>query len=190
MEPIRVQVDAYLLGLIRQELLPRNRFFEQPDGNCRLTTSVAIQLSETARIWREALGPFAEWITQTLWSVTSAQSRTAGPATRLTQRHKQEAKGMLNGPSATPSDSHRYPQELPKPVRPKSQDGIARARRAQAQSQQAAARKAWNPLDKSGRLDRRFYREQIQPRLSGISIPSIMSALAVSQPYATNIPAG
>lgn len=61
MEPIRPKVDAFLLGWLRREPLERKWFFEQRDGNCRLTSEFAATLSETSRMWRQALGPFAEW---------------------------------------------------------------------------------------------------------------------------------
>jgi CRISPR/Cas system-associated endonuclease Cas1 len=36
MEPVRPQVDAFLLDWITRETLKREWFFEQRDGNCRL----------------------------------------------------------------------------------------------------------------------------------------------------------
>lgn len=44
--------------------------------------------------------------------------------------------------------------------------------------------------DKPEWLNEKKYREKIQPRLAGITVPTIVSALAVSEPYATNIRAG
>lgn len=52
---------------------------------------------------------------------------------------------------------------------------------------QAAAVKDWNPSGKPDWLDKKFYREQIQPRLAGIAIPVLVSALDISKPYATDI---
>jgi hypothetical protein len=50
--------------------------------------------------------------------------------------------------------------------------------------------KAWNPTDKPDWLTEKFYREKIQPRLSGITVPAISSALGPSVPYAAEIRAG
>jgi CRISPR-associated endonuclease Cas1 len=203
MEPIRPQVDAFLLDWLLHESLQKKWFFEQRDGNCRLMGSFAAQLSETSRIWRQALGPFAEWIAHTLWSTTSQPARTKAPATRLTQRRKREAKGIPTSspvPSianpltsrrdCVPMVSRENPLEAPRLVRLNAYDPIAQARRADTQRRQAAALKAWNPADKPGWLDEKFYREKIQPCLVGIAVPTIASALAVSEPYATNIRAG
>jgi len=51
MEPVRPQVDAYVLDWISREPIRRDWFFEQRDGNCRLMASFAVRLSETAAMW-------------------------------------------------------------------------------------------------------------------------------------------
>ena len=66
----------------------------------------------------------------------------------------------------------------------------AQALRSATQRRQAAVLKAWNPSDKPEWLDAKTYREKILPRLKGITVPTILSALVVSEPYATNIRAG
>jgi len=189
MEPIRPQVDAFLLDWLRRDPLQRKWFFEERDGNCRLTGDFAVQLSETSRIWRQALGPLAEWIAHTLWSTTSQPSRTKPPATRLTQNRKREAKGI---PTTTPITAvlRGNPLLVPKQVRLNARDTIAQARRAATQRRQAIALKAWNPTGKPNWLDERFYREQIQPRLWGVKVPSLQAALTISGPYALRIRAG
>jgi len=62
MEPIRAEVDTLVLDWITQDLLKKEWFFEQRDGNCRLMASLAIRLSETAPMWRRAIAPIAEWV--------------------------------------------------------------------------------------------------------------------------------
>ncbi len=54
----------------------------------------------------------------------------------------------------------------------------------------AAEVKAWNPSDQPDWLTEKAYREKIQPRLSGITVPTISSALNLSEPYAAEIRAG
>jgi len=189
MEPIRPKVDAFLLDWLRRAPLRRKWFFEQRDGSCRLTSEFAIELSETSGIWRQALGPLAEWIVHTLWS-TSQPPQSKAPATRLTQRRKQEAKGTLTGTPVVSLASRENPLVAPKMVRLNAHDSIALSRRAKSQRRQAAALRAWDPLDKPGWLDEKTYRDKIQPRLAGLTTPTIMSALLVSEPYATSIRTG
>jgi CRISPR-associated protein Cas1 len=103
MEPIRPQVDALLFNWLRRAPLQRKWFFEQSNGNCRLTAEFAVELSETAQMWRQGLGPFAEWVTHTLWSTTSRPPRTKTPATRLTQRQRSNGRAKLSGLDETNS---------------------------------------------------------------------------------------
>jgi CRISPR-associated endonuclease Cas1 len=189
MEPIRPQVDAYLLDWLRHTPLQRKWFFEQRDGNCRMTSEFVVELSETSKIWRQALGPLAEWIAHTLWSSMSQPAQAKAPATKLTQNRKREAKGI---PTSSPVDlvTKEHFRSLPKQFRLNERDPIAQARRADTQRQQAAALKAWKASDKPEWLDEKFYREQIQPRLAAFTVPTIAVALAVSEPYATSIRAG
>src|SRR5450631_1445591 len=97
MEPVRPQVDAYLLNWITRQPLHREWFFEESDGNCRLMGSFAVRLSETAPIWRRAVAPFAEWVARAFWS--TIRRPDAPVSTRLTQNSKRAAKG---GPAQSP----------------------------------------------------------------------------------------
>lgn len=90
MEPVRPQVDSFLLDWITREPLKRSWFFEHRNGNCRLMSTLAVELGQTAPMWGRAVAPFAEWVARTLWSRN--KNHFSGPATRLTQRHKREAK--------------------------------------------------------------------------------------------------
>src|SRR5262249_32708837 len=71
MEPVRPQVDAYLLEWITRDAFKREWFFERSDGNCRLMAPFAARLSQTAPTWGRAVAPFAEWVARTLWSGAS-----------------------------------------------------------------------------------------------------------------------
>jgi CRISPR-associated endonuclease Cas1 len=203
MEPIRAKVDAFLLDWLNRAPLQRKWFFEQRDGNCRLTNELAATLSETSGMWRQALGPLAEWIASMLWSTTSRPSKTEAPATRLTQRRKREAKGiptiapvasianpLTSRRNCTPMVSHENFLQTAKPSRLSRYDPVAQARRADTQRRQAAVLKVWNPSEKPAWLDERFYRERIQPRLQTVQVHKIHAALSVSEPYAVRIRSG
>jgi CRISPR-associated endonuclease Cas1 len=190
MEPIRPQVDAYVLDWLRRVPLQRKWFFEERDGNCRLTSEFAAQLSETSKLWRQALGPLAEFIAHTLWSASSQSPRARVPATRLTQNRKREAKGIPTEVSVWPITLRKHLSIEPRVVRSNTHDAIAQARRSQAQQRQATARRAWGPSSQPEWLDENAYRAKIQPRLMKITVPSIISALTVSKAYAASIRAG
>jgi len=191
MEPIRPQVDAFVLDWLRCEPFQRKWFFEERNGNCRLTGQFASMLSETSKLWRQALSPLAEWVAHELWNVTSRAPREKAPATQLTQDRKRQVKGIRTSlvklvPISLASGERRAPIM----VRLSAHDPIAQARRANAQRRQAASLRAWNPSDKPAWLDKRFYCEQIQPRLTQLEASSIASTLSISRPYATNIRVG
>ncbi len=66
MEPIRAEVDAFVLDWIRREPLRKADFFETGEGNCRLMSSLCRKLSETAPVWGKLVAPWAEHVARTL----------------------------------------------------------------------------------------------------------------------------
>jgi hypothetical protein len=71
-----------------------------------------------------------------------------------------------------------------------AQSAEAQASRAENRKRNAAAQRVWRQADKPAWLNERTYQQKIQPRLSAITIPALMSALNVSKPYAADIRAG
>ena len=67
---------------------------------------------------------------------------------------------------------------------------IAEARRAATQAKQAEALRKWNPSDLPKWLDENFYRREVLPRLSELTVRGIRIAIGVSHPYATLIRLG
>jgi len=217
MEPVRPQVDAYLLAWLRREPLRKEWFFEQRDGNCRLMGSFAARLTETSVTWSRAVAPFAEWVARSLWTTLSTPASRRAPATRLTQGHRRVAKGAA--PTVNPPSPPRPPAvcrmcgtgirfgrrycppcnliiaresmiEAAKLGRVKGHSAEARARQADKQRGHAVAVKSWNPSDKPDWLTEEVYREKIQPKLSAVTVRAISSKLGISDPYAAEIRAG
>jgi len=93
MEPVRPQIDGFVLDWIARTPLKREWFFEQRDGNCRLMGEFAAQLSETAPKWRAGVAPLAEWVARVLWNTTGKSSVKGAPGTPLTQQRRREAAG-------------------------------------------------------------------------------------------------
>ena len=105
-------VDAFVLNWLQREPLRKSDFWEDRNGNCRVTSSLAIKLCETADTWRRLVAPVAEYVAQELWSSaskSSSRSKLAQPliATRLTQQNKREAKG-----SKVPAVKRPRPQHV------------------------------------------------------------------------------
>jgi hypothetical protein len=217
MEPVRPQVDTFLLDWLRQSPLRREWLFEERNGNCRLMSALATRLAETSRLWRQALAPYAEGLARALWSMRSKSARSRGFATRLTQSRKREAKGVFGQVSVKPPSnfpagcricglsiksgfkycracvptiSRENVLEAAKLGRLATHKPEAQARRAETQRRQNAALKAWNPKDKPDWLNEKTYKKRVQPNLTTVMVPKIMSAISVSEPYALRIRAG
>jgi hypothetical protein len=71
-----------------------------------------------------------------------------------------------------------------------AQSPEARARRIETKRRHDTARRSWQPSDNPAWLNEETYRNKIAPRLTGIAVPAISSALGVSEPYASDIRAG
>jgi CRISPR-associated endonuclease Cas1 len=215
MEPVRPQVDAYLLDWITRQHLRREWFFEQGDGNCRLMGSFATRLSELAPIWRRSVAPVAEWVARAFWS--TIRKPDAPFATRLTQNNKREAKGA---PTQTPLT--RVPSQpnvcagCGKPIRRGSvhcpdcslknstaslivgarlgrlisHTPQSEARRRETKRINDLARSQWSPLKQPSWLSEETYRQKVRPLLAKATLSQIASAISVSIPYASDIRRG
>ncbi|MFZ0139194.1 MAG: CRISPR-associated endonuclease Cas1 [Candidatus Sulfotelmatobacter sp.] len=211
-------VDAFVLNWLQSEPLRKSDFWEDRNGNCRISSALAIKLCETSDTWRRLVAPIAEYVAQEIWnSVSKPTSTSKLIATRLTQRNKREATGHPSFPPTKPAPqpesicrvcgtsisfgrSHcsecdamtarERIVEIAKIGRVASQAPGPKARRAQTQRQHAIAKKEWRPSSLPPWLDEEVYTHKIQPLLAGVANPVIMSALGVSVTYSVAIRAG
>jgi CRISPR-associated endonuclease Cas1 len=217
MEAIRPQVDAYLIDWVTRCLLKRDWFVEQRDGNCRLMAQLAMQLSETAPVWRRAVAPIAESVARMFWTPAARRFESHRLPTRLTQRHKRKARGAA--PLPTPifpprrenvcggcgkTIGHKFTncKDCAGPGWSKHMVDIARTGRLTANSPQALAKKrntqrrnhearrAWNPSSQPLWLTEGFYSEKIQPLLAELSNATLARTIGVSRVYAARIRRG
>lgn len=217
MEPIRSNVDSYLLDWITRQPLKREWFFEQCDGNCRLMGPFAVRLSETAATWRRVVAPVAEWVAKQFWSTTQKRTQIAQAPTHLTQAHRREAKdgsSEMSGHVAPqtenlcPGCGKRIRNESTTCVRcgvPTSTKNMlsaarigrltangpeAQAKRAVKARKNALAQHSWKESDQPAWLTPELFAGKIQPLLSRVSMSAIRSALGVSKCYASKIRQG
>ncbi|HUP82203.1 MAG TPA: CRISPR-associated endonuclease Cas1, partial [Pirellula sp.] len=211
MEPIRPQVDAFLLDWITAMPLKREWFFEQRDGSCRLTSELASRLSDTAPMWQRTISPIAEWVAQTLWSMISKKDRQPLYPTRLTQNSKRKVDikalgrsthqviNICRGCGTQIGPDHRNcskcaasvasvrMREIAKVGRIASHTPKAQAKRAETQRRNAQARYKWMPSSQPVWLTRKVFMEKIQPLLAEKSNSAIAEVLGVSLCYAADI---
>jgi len=217
MEPIRPQVDAFVLDWLTRETLKREWFFEQRDGNCRLMASLAIQLAETAPTWGRAVAPIAEWVAQSVWSsIRKPRHSNQGLPTPLTQRRRTEGRGkeFFVDLKIVPCPSNVCPGcgaltrlgrhcaqcgrevsrekliEIAKKGRIAALSVASRRKHSETQRRHEALKRAWRSVPKPDWPDERAYREQIQPRLIQVPISTLVSTLGVCESYAADIRAG
>ncbi len=215
MEPCRATVDAYVIEWITKQSLNRDWFAEQREGNCRLTASFAVRLSETAPIWRRAVAPIAEWVARAIWSTIRRPDTPL--ATRLTQNNKREAKGAPAQPPLTRTPSQQnICAGCGNPIRRGSEHCTdcslknstasliagaklgrvighgpqAQARRKETKRLNDEARSQWSPLKQPSWLTEETYRQKIQPLLTKATLSQIASAISISIPYASDIRRG
>jgi len=209
LETIRPSIEAWLLHWITREPLRRSDFFETGSGNCRLRSGICAQLSETAPTWGRLVSPWAEYVAHTLWG----RSSTKGHATRLTQRHKREAKGRPSFPTVDAPKidrlcsgcgkklgrrDRRLCVECSLPVTRRNFDEGRRtaqrpeflAKRSATQKSHKQAIRNWNPSDLPAWLTREAFIRQVQPALKHVPKSQVRSLLCVSEPYSADIQSG
>ena len=217
LEPVRPQIESWVLSWIAKEPLRRADFLETATGNCRLMSHLCAKLSETAPVWGKLVAPWTEYVARMLWATTSRPKSAGRPPTHLTQQHRSQAKGGVELPRVvTPrpqrvcrgcgsvlcstqrehcalcgvSISRANMIKLARKGRAAAKSGESRARMSASQKRQRAARRGWLPSSLPAWLTQSSYREMILPRLSGVTVPTLANALNVSEPYAAKVRKG
>jgi CRISPR-associated endonuclease Cas1 len=217
LEPIRPQIEAWLLNWLRSEPLRRSDFFETGTGNCRLMSQLCTKLSGTASVWGKVVAPWAEYVARALSTSTkSGREYNSAPPTRLTQQRRTEAKGKVwtprvkfskadhlcrgcgkriiegrthCGECAVSSATERF-IDAARVGRQTANSPEAQLKRASTQRQNALAQHAWKPSDQPTWLTETFYAEKIQPLLTSLSASAIARQISVSRWYAGRIREG
>lgn len=214
MEPIRPQVDAFVLDWLTREPLSRRFFFEQRDGNCRLMSPFASILSQTASKWAHGVAPVAEWFAQEV-SISGSSRRHNLPA-RLTQKYRREVNGAEPHSKMPVFKSntvcHNCGKEIERPriycdkcakemsaerITEAARLGLMKTLRPEAQAKRAATQRInaqagwdWKPSDQPNWLTNDFYLTRIHPVLASQTISSIAKCLDVSYGYADQVRKG
>jgi CRISPR-associated endonuclease Cas1 len=218
MEPIRATVDAFLIDWITRDPLKREWFSERPDGNCRLASSLAAQLAETAPLWGRAVAPVTEWLAQTLWTSPRRNSvENQILPTRLTQSQKRRAHGgAAQAFTMQPPRRENICRECGKTIdrgntrcgdcrietattrmadvakvgRLTSHGSQAQAKRSKTQRRNAISWHSWKASNQPGWLTEEFYSGKIQPLLAQASGTAIARAIGVTCAYGSRIRQG
>jgi CRISPR-associated endonuclease Cas1 len=218
MEPVRPEVDSFVIDWITRETLKREWFLEQRNGNCRLDSALAVNLSDTARMWGRSVAPIAEWITRELWVSVPKRGKKMYPPSRLTHDGKRMARSGIpfasrEGKIALPKhvcvdcgteiplrsrqcsncaqqESRNRMLAISRAGRLKAHSTTAQNRRSETQRAHANARSDWKESDKPAWLTREVYANKIASRLHQVTNGSIVRHLKVSRMYASRIRKG
>jgi CRISPR-associated endonuclease Cas1 len=217
LEPIRPQIETWLLNWITSEPLRRSDFFETGTGNCRLMSQLCIKLSGTSAVWRKLVAPWAEYVAQALWSGTKSRhgDHPVVP-TRLTQRRRTESRGKIWTPRVKSTKADHLCRGCGKRIiegrthcgqcavsnaterfidaarvgRQTANGPKAQLKRSDTQRRNALAQHAWKPSDQPAWLTEKFYSEKIQPLLASLSPSAIARQISVSRWYAGRLREG
>ena len=217
LEPIRPQVEAWLLDWIAKEPLRRADFFETVTGNCRLMSPMCIHLGGTAPAWGKLIAPWAEYVARALWAgAASGRSRNSILPTRLTQQRRTEAKGRLWMAAAEPPKADHFCRGCGKTIpsgssncadcavegaterlasaaklgRVAARSPEARAKHIASRKRHAQAESAWDESSQPDWLTGEVFAKRIQPLIANISTATIRSGIGVSRWYASRIRQG
>ncbi|MGA2336750.1 MAG: CRISPR-associated endonuclease Cas1 [Terriglobales bacterium] len=216
LEPVRPQVEMWLLDWVAREPLRRADFFETATGNCRLMSQICTKLSGTAPVWRKLVAPWAEFVAHTIWAGTSKSKGSRLLSTPLTQQHRRVAKGRPALPEVKTPKPERLCRGCGKTVQGKSMNcaecdveiatkrlvEAARAGRVAGHTPEAIAKQtathrkhvqaqaAWNPAKQPAWLTEQVFLEKIQPALARTSATAIAKRIGVSRWYAGRIREG
>ncbi len=218
LEPIRPEIEIWVLEWVKKEGLCRADFFETETGNCRLRSQMCAQLGGTAPVWGKLVSPWAEYVTRAL-SVNLAgshRSRISVPPTRLTQQRRTEAKGKVWTNAVEPPKADHVCRGCGKKIRNGRTNCVkcavsgaterlvdaarsgrvaghtpeALAKESNTQRRHAKARRSWTPSSQPAWLTAHVYLEKIQPRIAHSSSSLIAKRIGVSRWYAGRIRQG
>ena len=216
LEPVRPEIERWLLSWIASEPLSRADFFETTTGNVRLMAPMCAKLSETVSVWGKLVAPWAEYVARTLSAnVKSGRARTV-PATRLTQQRRMETKGKIWVAAVKTPKADHVCRGCGKKIlelrthcakcaivvakerlanaanlgRVAALKPEARAKHVASRRRHADACSKWDASMQPAWLTSEIFSREIQPLLADVSTAAIRSRISVSRWYAGRIRKG
>src|ERR1039458_1662567 len=92
MEPVRPEVEGFVLDMVEQRTFRKAEFTETSDGHVRLLAPLTHELAETMPQWAKSLGPIAEHVAHVFGK---AMDGTYSAATPLTSRRLRDAQTVV-----------------------------------------------------------------------------------------------
>jgi hypothetical protein len=218
MEPVRPEVDAFVLDMVERRTFRKAEFTETADGHVRLLAPLTHELAETMPQWAKSLGPVAEHVAHVFGKAMDGTYSAATPLTRSRTRTAQAvvkarkveatrraaASRVLQRP---PAQSAALPPwtcpdcggAVTNPRHVRCETCIAadpaqapeiRGRRGVAIAARKRALTEWEQANPDTVYDPELFRRDILPRLAGVKLSEIAEAAGCSKAYASDIRRG
>jgi hypothetical protein len=218
MEPVRPEVDAFVLDMVEHRTFRKAEFMETSDGHVRLLAPLTHELAETMPQWAKSLGPIAEHVAHVFGK---AMDGTYSAATPLTSRRLRDAQAVVKARKVEATRratagrvlqrSIAQPTALelwtcpdcggavtnPRHVRcdaciaaDPAQAPEIRGRRGAAIAARKRALSEWDKANPGAVYDPELFRREILPRLAGVKLSEIAEAAGCSKASASDIRRG
>src|ERR1039458_6609566 len=218
MEPVRPEVEGFVLDMVEQRTFRKAEFTETSDGHVRLLAPRTFHLVETMPKWAKSLGPIAEHVAHVFGK---AMDGTYSAATPLTSRRHRDAQAVVKARKVEatrraaasrvlqrpPAQSAALPLWTcpdcggavtnPRHVRcdaciaaDPAQAPEIRGRRGAAIAARKRALSEWHKANPDAVYDPELFRREILPRLAPVKLAEIAEAAGCSKAYASDIRRG
>jgi CRISPR-associated protein Cas1 len=101
LEPVRAEVERYVLRLVRERRFRKADFVELPDGHVRVLAPLTHVLAQTMPAWAQAVAPHAEAVAHALAELVPGKVVRRTPLTAT--RRRQAVRGMRPTSRRVPS---------------------------------------------------------------------------------------
>jgi hypothetical protein len=218
MEPVRPEVDAFVLEMGERRTFRKAEFTETSDGHVRLLAPLTHELAETMPQWAKSLGPIAGHVAHVFGK---AMDGTYSAATPLTSRRLRDAQAVvkarkveatrraaagrvLQRAAAQPAALALWTcpdcgKAVTNPRHVRCEACIAadpaqapeiRGRRGAAIAARKRALTEWNKANPGTVYDPDLFRREILPRLALVKLSEIAEAAGCFKAYASDIRRG
>jgi CRISPR-associated endonuclease Cas1 len=204
MEPVRPEVEAFVLDMVERRTFRKAEFTETSDGHVRLLAPLTHELAGTMPQWAKSLGPIAEHVAHVFGKVMDG---TYSAATPLTSRHLRDAQAVVKARKVEASRRAAAERILQRPAAPPAalplwtcpdcggavtnprhvrceaciaadpaQAPEIRGRRGEAIAARKRALTEWDRANLDTVYDPELFRREIMPRLRTMPLAEIMEA--------------
>jgi transcriptional regulator with XRE-family HTH domain len=218
MEPVRPEVDAFVLDMVERRTFRKAEFTETADGHVRLLAPLTHELAETMPQWAKSLGPIAEHVAHVFGK---AMDGTYSAVTPLTSRRLRDAQAVVKARKVEASRRAAAGRVLQRPPAPPAalplwtcpdcggavtnprhvrcdaciaadpaQAPEIRGRRGAAIAARKRALSEWDRANPGAVYDPELFRREILPRLGTVKLAQIAEAAGCSKAYASDIRRG